>query len=448
MIVSKNSIMFVSAGLIILFVCCFPITFTRNIDVGASYPFVSLEHVNINTGGVWNSSFDKFYFRALGFVEDPRAAEVLRRQRAAGGTTTGLVWANIGLQQIHFPSDTAQRVRGSIGLEYDNLTAVVERLQSAQVAYSLRLQPNGFLDHIVTMCPVGNEFHIHQQQHHHHHHHQQQQQFQHAIAAWQDQGQNENADGSRTTTGAGDESSKICVEGGNDLIVTDKDNANANSSWLGPAPHIAPHPRRALPGGMAAGLGMSYLQFDCPRNTARKICRFYNHFFQSAAQVEEVAVAVAVDDGADACVGGATYNNCSSGSSASCSSNISTTRSALSCVVRIGYRQHIRYTEIPAASTANTNVNNTNHLSSNLLRAYDGHHIAVYVSNFTDIYNRVAAYNLHWDNPRFPQFSYRTLQQALHHNEFRVKDIIDLDSEDNEVVYEMEHEIRYMWMSE
>ena len=73
--------------------------------------------------------------------------------------------------------------------------------------------------------------------------------------------------------------------------------------------------------------------------------------------------------------------------------------------------------------------------------SFEGHHIALYMNNFIEIYNRVKPHNLHWDNPRFPQFTYRTLENVLTHNEFRVKDIIDPLT--GEKVFELEHEIRY-----
>ena len=67
--------------------------------------------------------------------------------------------------------------------------------------------------------------------------------------------------------------------------------------------------------------------------------------------------------------------------------------------------------------------------------------MALYVNGdaFVEAYGRLKARGLVFNNPRFPQFSYATLALALHHNEFRVRDLVD---DAGAVVYELEHEIR------
>ena len=100
--------------------------------------------------------------------------------------------------------------------------------------------------------------------------------------------------------------------------------------------------------------------------------------------------------------------------------------------------------------------------------AYDGHHIALYINDFQETYKRLRAaqpiaaqqkgeqgsLGLIYNNPRFPQFRYDTLAEALGHNEFRFKDIVDPTvtpgatynsggrSNSSGVVYTIEHEIR------
>lgn len=349
------------------------------INVRAGHPFVLLEHININTGTVWNDAFQKFYFDALGFVYDPRCEIALRRTRGAGGITNGLLWANIGLQQIHFPFDEEQRVRGYIGLEYKNLDAVASQLQSTNVSYAVCHTENSSERFIETQCPVGNRFRLHQQT-------------------------------AQTTQQDGWASAQYNTEGG---VAGDSDTeGNLDTpSWLGPLPHITPSAKFEMPGGRSLGLGISYVNFDCPTDTARKICRFYEYFFGSNAHV--------VQD-----------------------SSVHTP----SCMIPIGFRQHLRFTELPpflhSTAAGDDDVRMMSAMASHptTLPAYDGHHIAVYVNDFVGIYARVAMSNLHWDNPRFPQFTYSNVSEVLRHNEFRIKDIIDIDT--NEIIYQLEHEIR------
>ena len=92
------------------------------------------------------------------------------------------------------------------------------------------------------------------------------------------------------------------------------------------------------------------------------------------------------------------------------------------CTVGMGYHQSLRFQE------------------SSSSQDYDGHHIAIYVNGFVDMYHRLSQRSLIYMNPRFPQFNYSTEEQAVHHNEFRFLDIIDVDT--GEVVYQLEHEIR------
>ena len=107
------------------------------------------------------------------------------------------------------------------------------------------------------------------------------------------------------------------------------------------------------------------------------------------------------------------------------------------------------------------------------MAAYDGHHIALYVDGaaFVRGYGALKARGLVFENRRFLQFTcraasslppnflgraalaseavashrhglarrYGPLADAMKHDEFRVKDIA---GNDNQIVYELEHEIR------
>ena len=288
------------------------------IDVGNSNPFVMFEHVNINTGP-WTQAFDDFYFNALGFVSDPRAEVALSNTRAAGGSTEGLVWANSGLQQLHLPSDEPQHVSGHIGLVYQNVTEVENRLQSTGFPYKFVRDAQEQMLYIETECPVGNVFRLYSQS---------------------------------TTT---------------DEYTSDQ----SFGTLLGPVPFIEPTAEHALPGGMSAGLGMAYVELSVPEGTAAPICAFYNYIFGCKASLltgEETGSPM--------------------------------------CVVNVGCHQSLRYTE------ALPDTDKTKNPTTETFPAYDGYHIAVYVNDFVEIYERLKSLNLVYENPRFPQFTYRTLDEV------------------------------------
>lgn len=296
-------------------------------DVGNSHPFVMLEHVNINTGP-WSQAFTNFYFNALGFISDPRAETALANTRAAGGTTEGLVWANIGLQQLHLPSDAPQHVSGHIGLVYSNLENVANRLQLVGVSYKTVRNAEGQTVYIETECPVGNVFRLREQ-----------------------------SPASYLTT----DSTHTPPITSNNLPV---------GSYLGPAPYIAPTSDHALPGGLSAGLGMSYVELSVPPNTTAQIAAFYHHIFGCNPRV-----------------------------------SVSEETCAPMCVVFVGC-----YTEVLPRP-----LNHTDHPdnpTNNTTPAYDGYHIAVYVNDFVAIYERLKTLNLVYENPRFPQFTYGSLEEV------------------------------------
>ena len=81
-----------------------------------------LEHVNLNVPN--HSYIIDFYFGLLGCGVDPRRAANLMR-----GTNT--VWANCGASQFHLPhGETPQVIPGVIGLKYDSLEELKQRLNS------------------------------------------------------------------------------------------------------------------------------------------------------------------------------------------------------------------------------------------------------------------------------------------------------------------------------
>jgi hypothetical protein len=81
-----------------------------------------LEHVNLNVPS--HEYVIDFYFGLLGFGVDPRRAQNIIAKN-------GTVWANCGASQFHLPyGETAQVLPGSVGLRYDSLEPLKERLAS------------------------------------------------------------------------------------------------------------------------------------------------------------------------------------------------------------------------------------------------------------------------------------------------------------------------------
>ena len=190
-------------------------------------------------------------------------------------------------------------------------------------------------------------------------------------------------------------------------------------TWFGPAPTMDPLVERPLPGGESRGLGLRWVRFDVPQCAAAAICRFYTDYFGAGAYLADS------EDGRP------------------------------TCRVPIGYEQRLEYVEQPDGAPP--------------LAEYDGHHgnrrgartpdppnsygtafirrtraplraVALYVNRFEEIYERLAAGGLVWNNPRFPQLTYDTLDDARRHNEFRILEIVEPRS--GEVIYTLEHEVR------
>jgi hypothetical protein len=74
---------------------------------------------------------------------------------------------------------------------------------------------------------------------------------------------------------------------------------------------------------------------------------------------------------------------------------------------------------------------------------YDGHHIALYVgssaADFDQAYRNCALAGIVWVNPRFSDQA-TTLPLARHFQQFRFKDIVDMET--GHVIMELEHEMR------
>ncbi|MGH7773898.1 MAG: hypothetical protein ACREQA_16870 [Candidatus Binatia bacterium] len=113
-------------------------------DVGN---IVSLEHINLQISDQATATL--FYVVGLGLTRDPYL-------------TVGLenMWINVGEQQFHLPTRSAQVFSGQVGLVVPDLKHLQERLKSVEE----RLKGTKFSwsikdDHVAVTCPWGNHYH-------------------------------------------------------------------------------------------------------------------------------------------------------------------------------------------------------------------------------------------------------------------------------------------------
>jgi hypothetical protein len=112
-------------------------------DVGN---IVSLEHVNLQVPDQAMATL--FYIVGLGLTRDPYLNVGL-----------GNMWANIGEQQFHLPTRSAQKVPGYIDLVMPDLDALGERLSLVNPALKdTQLSWSRNEDHVAVTCPWGNRF--------------------------------------------------------------------------------------------------------------------------------------------------------------------------------------------------------------------------------------------------------------------------------------------------
>ena len=121
-------------------------------------------------------------------------------------------------------------------------------------------------------------------------------------------------------------------------------------------------------------LGMPYVEFDVPKGTADGIARFYREVMEGVADVVKEA-----------------------GAKIACAS--------------VGQNQVLRFREASAAAPA-----------------YDGHHIQVYIVNFSRPHGRLKARGL--------------VTEESNQYQYRFTDIVDLES--GRLLFQIEHEVRCM----
>jgi len=161
------------------------------------------------------------------------------------------------------------------------------------------------------------------------------------------------------------------------------------SSWC--APESAAKFSVAQPGGKSWGLGMPYIEFLCEPGAAAGIARFYQQ-----------TLGIPMEEAGGAC----------------------------RMLMQTGQFLLFSETQEPIA-------------------AYDNHHIAIYIGSiensdisetFSSMYIQCKNAGMVWNNPRFPNMVYDSLEDAQRQGEFRILDMVD--PQDGRVVFRLEHEIR------
>lgn len=142
--------------------------------------------------------------------------------------------------------------------------------------------------------------------------------------------------------------------------------------------------------------GIAYVEFKCPRGTAEKIALFYDSVLDATTSVF-----------ADA-----------------------TSKVAV-----------IAFGKVNAQGLADQSL--LFRETDQEIPPYDGHHVAMYVgesaADFAQAFKNCDLAGIVWVNPRFSDKA-NTLQGAKKWQQFRFKDIVDMDT--GEKVFELEHEIR------
>eukprot|EP00977_Amphora_coffeiformis_P014781 scaffold4223_cov189-Amphora_coffeaeformis.AAC.41 len=165
--------------------------------------------------------------------------------------------------------------------------------------------------------------------------------------------------------------------------------------------------RGEQPGGRSAGYGITDLTFYTPTSHTNfeGIGRFYEHIL--GAPVQQIS-----DD---------------------------------QCVMSVGPRQTLTFRRHPdpKVMVAHEDLRHEVESSDNVptyLSNY-GPHVSMYVADLAATYQRAAACNVTYVNPRFKRRAY-TLEEALGDCMFRCLDIVDPANPDEGVILRLEHEVR------
>jgi len=138
-----------------------------------------------------------------------------------------------------------------------------------------------------------------------------------------------------------------------------------------------------------ASLGINYLQLRCLHGTAKHIARFYQSLLGATVRLkEENDVEIAL--------------------------------------VSLGPHQNLIFMEIPKSEPQQ-------------LDQYDGHHICIYIANFSQTFKRLQNRKLIFVNKKFEDRA-KTMEEALHYRSFRFKDIVMVEGRGR--LFQLEHEVR------
>ena len=388
-----------------------------------------LEHVNLNVPSHREQDRKKvlaFYFDVLGCGVDPRIAMNLHDEtnddadeKEDPDTTKaqadephfaiepGLIWPNCGVSQFHLPrADVAQTIPGHIGLRYHSLQGIKARVialdnnnsnddadaSSSCCFSSYTLHPanvtTGKQEYLVIEDTYGNLFQCREEE------------VQEGGVF--DGGKFANIQSQplvyhHQTDEFGDVARKYGirdgrVNGSNNNNDTDDRESDSDAAKL---------PVAGLMGGSDCR-GIDYVELHCRPGTATKIAQFYEVILDATTSV--------ITD-----------------------PNGGGERVALIALGRINLatgraEQYLIYRETSTTPP---------------VQEYDGHHIAVYVGttmdDFVEAFQKAHVAELVWVNPRFVD-TVTTLEHAVELHQFRLKDIIDLDT--GIPLLEFEHEIR------
>ena len=349
-----------------------------------------LEHVNINVPN--HDYIVPFYFELLGFGIDPR-----RAGNVVKGSKT--VWANCGGSQFHLPyGDTAQVIPGQIGLRYDTLEPLKERLASlshAYESYEIGRDPMSQQEYVKIVDKYGNVFFCRADE--------QEPITSGDTAPANNDSHDKSGDTPRyvqplVTMSQTEEFGDVATKYGCD----DED-------------------------GKSECRGISYVEFNCPPGSTAKIAAFYERVFGA---ITSVFPAPATDENASA------TSNSETNGDGTTEADASSTNGSIGAVALIAFG------DISKAGRAEQYLL-FRESSIESIPPYDGHHIALYVGDthneFEEVFGQALDTGVVWVNTRFRD-DVMDLEGARHHNQFRFKNLIDIET--GELLMELEHEVR------
>jgi len=299
---------------------------------------------------------------------------------------SGMVWANCGATQFHLVyGEEAQVVPGSIGLWYDDLDGLKERLgrygelllkegdeqQRPFETYSIDVDVRSKQESIRIVDRYGNVFYCRQQ------------------SSSVDDDPEELIRAVRQPTLTSTDRLTSQAYQSSDILrrfAMDDDQPDTNCR------------------------GIQYVEFHVPPNTAAQIAEFYDCVFDAPTNLLTVP----------------STNNEEDDSSSSSETNVA--------IVGIGSIN---------PTTGRTSQSLLFRETALPLPPYDGHHISLYVgddtADFSAAFKSCMDAGVVWVNPRYED-RVTNLNTAKKWSQFRFKDILDLQS--GRKVFELEHEVR------